>query len=93
MRTTIDASGRVVIPKTLRKQAGLTAGAELEVRFVDDRIELEPCHQLAHLERRGRWLVAVPSVPNPSTLTTEDVERIRQEIYDERYRSAIGEPD
>ena len=42
MRTTIDHAGRVRIPKTLREQAGLTAGAKVDVRFRDGRIEIEP---------------------------------------------------
>jgi len=32
----------VVIPKPLREEAGLEAGAEVEVGFRDGRIEIEP---------------------------------------------------
>lgn len=42
MRTTIDRAGRVVIPKAVREEAGLEAGAELDVEFRDGRIEIEP---------------------------------------------------
>ena len=38
MRTTIDAAGRMVVPKPLRDELGLTAGVELEARVVDGRL-------------------------------------------------------
>jgi len=41
MRTTIDAAGRVVIPKAVRDDAGLEPGTELEIQFRDGRIEIE----------------------------------------------------
>jgi len=56
MKTTIDAAGRIVIPKKLREQAGLQAGMELEVRCRDGRIEVEPTTPGYHMERRGRFL-------------------------------------
>ena len=40
MRTTIDGAGRLVVPKRLREQLGLTAGTELEVEAVDGRLEV-----------------------------------------------------
>ena len=40
MRTTIDAAGRVVVPKPLREQLGFAAGTELELEAVDGRLEI-----------------------------------------------------
>jgi AbrB family looped-hinge helix DNA binding protein len=40
MRTTIDAAGRLVIPKPLRDELGFSAGAELEVTAVDGHLEV-----------------------------------------------------
>jgi len=40
MRTTIDAAGRIVVPKSLRDQLGFVPGAELEVDAVDGRLEV-----------------------------------------------------
>ncbi len=40
MRTTIDAAGRLVVPKRLRDELGFTAGAELEVAAVDGHLEV-----------------------------------------------------
>lgn len=41
MRTTIDAAGRIVVPKALRDAMHLSAGRAVEVTFVDGRIEVE----------------------------------------------------
>jgi AbrB family looped-hinge helix DNA binding protein len=40
MRTTIDAAGRLVVPKRLRDELGFAPGMELEVRAVDGRLEV-----------------------------------------------------
>ncbi|MPV38684.1 AbrB/MazE/SpoVT family DNA-binding domain-containing protein [Georgenia subflava] len=41
MRTTIDAAGRIVVPKALRDAMGLTAGRVIDVVFTDGRIEID----------------------------------------------------
>jgi AbrB family looped-hinge helix DNA binding protein len=40
MRTTIDAAGRLVVPKPLREQLGFAPGVELELEAVDGRLEV-----------------------------------------------------
>jgi AbrB family looped-hinge helix DNA binding protein len=40
MRTTIDAAGRLVVPKRLRDELGFAAGEELELAAVDGRLEV-----------------------------------------------------
>jgi AbrB family looped-hinge helix DNA binding protein len=40
MRTTIDAAGRLVVPKPLRDELGFAPGSELEVTAVDGRLEV-----------------------------------------------------
>jgi AbrB family looped-hinge helix DNA binding protein len=40
MRTTIDAAGRLVVPKPLRDELGFAPGAELELAAVDGRLEV-----------------------------------------------------
>jgi AbrB family looped-hinge helix DNA binding protein len=40
MKATIDAAGRLVIPKPLRDQLGFGPGAELELQAVDGRLEV-----------------------------------------------------
>jgi AbrB family looped-hinge helix DNA binding protein len=40
MRTTIDAAGRLVVPKPLRDELGFAPGMELELDAVDGRLEI-----------------------------------------------------
>jgi AbrB family looped-hinge helix DNA binding protein len=81
MRTTIDAAGRVVIPKELRERLALEGGAAVEIRERDGRIEIEPTATPMSLVARAGVKVAVPSEPLPP-LTDETVrdtlERIRR---------------
>lgn len=39
---TVDAKGRIVLPKDVRERLGLTAGSEVEVREDDGRVVVEP---------------------------------------------------
>ncbi len=72
MRTTIDAAGRIVVPKPLRELIGLRPGQELDVSAVDGRLEIAVTPTPMHLERRGRHLVAVADTEVPE-LTAEAV--------------------
>lgn len=73
MITTMDAAGRLVLPKPIRDRAQLTPGAPLEVRVVDGRVELEPATAAVAIERRGGIWVAAPASPMP-TLTQDQVD-------------------
>lgn len=83
MKTTIDAAGRLVIPKKIREAAGLEPGMTLDVRYQDGRIEIEPASVRIKLVREGQFLVAVPCEDVPP-LRSEDVEQIREAIWRER---------
>ena len=72
-----------MIPKKLREGAGLQPGMPLEVRCRDGIIEIEPVPVPMKLVRKGRFLVAVPEGEVP-VLTAEDVERIREQLWQER---------
>lgn len=72
MRTTIDAAGRIVVPKSLRDVLGLRAGQPLDIRAADGKLEIEPLPTPMRLERRGRLLAAVPEKELPP-LTPEQV--------------------
>ena len=60
MRTSVDAAGRVVIPKELRERLGIRRGRALEIRERDGRIEIEPTPTSMTLVRRSGGVVAVP---------------------------------
>lgn len=80
MTLTIDSAGRVVIPKTMRDQIGLTAGSELEIHLKDGRLELEPISKV-RLERRGGRLVAVlpeGTPPMPADLVEKTLNDLRE---------------
>ena len=66
MRTTIDRSGRLVIPREARRHLGLVGGETLDVVVTDGRIELELAPTEMHLEEREGVLVAVPETPLPA---------------------------
>ncbi|HEY7443717.1 MAG TPA: AbrB/MazE/SpoVT family DNA-binding domain-containing protein [Vicinamibacterales bacterium] len=63
MRTTIDKAGRVVIPAAIREQAGLSAGAELEVTADELGVRIQRVAAGPRLVRIGRRLVARPTAP------------------------------
>lgn len=83
MKTTIDAAGRLVIPKEIRRRAGIQPGTLLDVRWHDGRIEIEPSALPVRLVREGRFLVAV-SETEVEQLTAETVEETRRALAEER---------
>ena len=83
MKTTIDAAGRLVIPGRIRREAGLVAGATLDVRFEDGRIEIEAAPLEVRLVKKGRLTIAVPARAT-GILTAEQVEQTRQRLRTER---------
>jgi len=81
MRTTIDAAGRIVVPKALRDELGFEAGRELELRAVDGRLEVEVETTPMRLEERDGDLVAVTDRDMPALppdLVRETLERTRR---------------
>jgi len=72
MKTTIDAAGRIVVPKALRQALGLEPGQPLEIRAGDGRLEIEIPPTPMRLRKRGKGVVAVPETKLPR-LTAEQV--------------------
>lgn len=60
MPLTMDAAGRLVIPKALRDAAGIRPGTPLEARLRDGRIEIEPAPIAVELVETLGVLVAKP---------------------------------
>jgi AbrB family looped-hinge helix DNA binding protein len=80
MKTTIDRSGRVVVPKALRDALKLEGGTTLEIRVREGRIELEPVATPMRLVRRGKGLVATTDDPLPGI----DAEAVRAATESQR---------
>ncbi len=81
MKSTIDAAGRIVVPKALRDALGLKPGQPLEVRAGDGRLEIEIAPTPMQLKKNGKGLVAVPDAELPpltAELVRETLERTRR---------------
>ena len=57
MVTTIDAAGRIVVPKRLRERFNLVAGAELEIETNGDSLQLRKVDSTPALVRKKGILV------------------------------------
>lgn len=81
MKSTIDAAGRIVVPKALRLALGLKPGQSLEIRAGDGRLEIEVAPTPMRLRKHGKGMVAVPDEvlpPLTSDLVRETLERVRR---------------
>lgn len=81
MKTTMDAAGRVVIPKSLRERLGLNGGEVLELREREGRIELEPAATPMALAKTKGGLAAVPErrlPPLTDEVVRDTLERSRR---------------
>ena len=72
MKVSIDAAGRIIVPKPLREAFGIKPGQVLEIRAGEGRLEIEIAPTPMRLEKRGKGLVAVPQEELPA-LTAEQV--------------------
>jgi AbrB family looped-hinge helix DNA binding protein len=79
MKTTIDAAGRIVVPKALRQALGLKPGQPMEIRAGDGRLEIEIAPTPMQLKKRGRGVVAVPEETLPA-LTAEQVREVLERV-------------
>ena len=79
MKTTIDAAGRIVVPKPLREALGLKAGQPLEIRAADGGLEVEVAATPMQLQKRGKGVVAVPEAELPR-LTGDQVRKTLERV-------------
>ncbi len=85
MTITMDSAGRLVIPKEIRREAGIEPGMPLEIRCDDGIIEIQPKTLPIRIEQRGHLAVAVPLVPVPP-MDHEIVERTIRKMRNSRGR-------
>lgn len=81
MKTTIDAVGRIVVPKVLRDRLGLVGGRAIEIRERDGRLEIEPAPTPMKLVARRHGRVAVPGrklPPLTDEIVRDTIEQIRR---------------
>lgn len=83
MRTTIDSAGRVVIPRDIRKAAGLEGGAEIEIEERNGAIEIKPVYAKVKIVQHGKVWVAEFEDDVP-VLALEQVNAVRDEIRNRR---------
>jgi AbrB family looped-hinge helix DNA binding protein len=76
MQLTLDRFGRVLLPKALRNDLGLTPGMPLSVEAGADRIVLTPVHEGSALVRKNGVLVHTGS---PETDLVVAVRRVREQ--------------
>ena len=79
VQTTIDSAGRLVLPKTVRDEAGILPGMALRITVHEGRVEIEPVPREVRIVQKGPLRIAVP-IEEGSTLTEETVDRVRREI-------------
>lgn len=80
MRSTIDAAGRVVVPKPVRDQLHLTPGHPIEIEARDGEIVIRPAPVEIEVVDTPEGPVATSRTPGPALtdeLVRETLERAR----------------
>jgi AbrB family looped-hinge helix DNA binding protein len=81
---TIDKAGRVVIPKKARDRLGIGAGQSLTFKADERGFWLEPQESSVQVYMKNGLLVA----RGKGTITAEEIEVERQQMYRERLERA-----
>jgi AbrB family looped-hinge helix DNA binding protein len=79
MHVTIDGAGRVVVPKPVRSELGLTPGTQLEIEVVDDHIELHAPHAEPVLVQGPHGpMIAATGTPITADIVRATLEAVRE---------------
>lgn len=81
MLTTIDAAGRLVIPKAIRDRLGLRGNVQVEITERDGCIEVELAPTGVEMVREHSVLVGRPQQPLPpltDDMVRETLDRVRR---------------
>ena len=79
MKSAIDSSGRVVIPKSLRDRLGLVGGERLEILEIDGVIEIRPAPIESEVVETVEGPVIVATQP-VRPVTDDDVRRTLERL-------------
>lgn len=83
MIITMDSTGRLVVPKPIRDEAGLLPGEPLEVILHEGRVEISPAPRGVRIRDRGGLRIAEP-VGSCETLEKDTVRDTRDRLRDHR---------
>lgn len=84
METTIDAGGRVVVPKALRDRLGLVAGTRVEIAESDGMITIARPRVETRVEDRDGVLVAVTDLPLDAQVGAETTREMLEAVRERR---------
>lgn len=75
----MDEAGRIEVPEELREKLGLHPGSEVDLRLLDNSIEITSSERCAYLEREGdHWVIVTPE--SAGTITAEMTDAILEEL-------------
>jgi AbrB family looped-hinge helix DNA binding protein len=79
---TVDKSGRIVLPKSVRDELRLSAGDPLDLEIDNDQIILRPARPKRRLyKKKGIWVLET-GTPLSTDVVAETLRRVRQERED-----------
>ena len=79
MRITMDGAGRLVVPKSLRTELGITGPTEVEIVSADGTLELSVPDVPARLEMEDGLALIVPDAPIPP-MSADDVRDVLNRV-------------
>jgi AbrB family looped-hinge helix DNA binding protein len=78
MQTTIDAAGRIVVPKQLREALGLTPGTTLDISWYGAGLQIVPHGRTARLVEEDGHLVVDGTTPINDEVVFALVDSVRK---------------
>jgi AbrB family looped-hinge helix DNA binding protein len=78
MQTTIDAAGRIVVPKQLREALGLTPGTTLDISWYGAGLQIVPSGRTARLVEEDGHLVIDGTAPIDDDIVHALVDSVRK---------------
>jgi AbrB family looped-hinge helix DNA binding protein len=87
MRLRLDASGRLTLPKSVRRRFGLRAGEMIEASDSEEGIFLRPIKPSSLVRENGFW------VHTGKMADGFDSQRLLSDLREERLRKILGTTD